>query len=70
MTEVREYKVIVLEEATREDMIKSQYRLDEMGSDEWGVHDECNAIDEKLKELDDYKRRKSSIKNGYKNRKR
>lgn len=70
MTEVREYKVTVLEEATKEMMLKERYKLEIMGNDEWLVHEELNSIDEKLKEIDRYNRRVSKIDGGFKNRKR
>lgn len=70
MTEVREYKVVVLEDATKEDMIKSQYRLHEIGNEEWNVHDECDLIDKKLQKIDEWKRFKCKCGCGYKNRRR
>lgn len=70
MTDVREYKITIIPEANKEDMLKEQFRLDEMLCDEWLVHEECNKIDEKLEKIDDWKRKISRVENGYKNRKR
>lgn len=68
MTEVREYKVVTLPEANREMMEKEQFRLEEMGCDEWMVMDCCEEIYKKLEKIDDWKRRISRVENGYKNR--
>lgn len=70
MTEDREYRVIILEDADKNTMLKEQYRLSEMLCDEWNVHDECDEIDKKLEALDDYHKRISRVENGFKNRKR
>jgi len=64
MTEVREYKVVVLEEATREMMFGEQYRLEEMGCDEWGVHDKCHEIDKKLDRIDEWRRYRAKCGDG------
>ena len=70
MTEVREYKVVVLEEATREMMIGEQYRLEEMACDEWNVHNDCDEIDKKLDRIDEWRRYRAKCGEGYKNRRR
>lgn len=70
MTDVGEYKVVTIPEASKDDMLKEQYKFDTMGKDEWLVQEECNCISDKLEKLDDYYRRISKIKNGYKNRKK
>lgn len=70
MTDVREYKVVVIPEATKEMMMKERYKLESMGSEEWLVHEELNVVDEKLKEIDRYNRRVSKIDGGFKNRRK
>lgn len=68
MTDVREYKVVVLEDADEQTMLKEQFRLDEMGCDEWNVMDCCEEIYKKLEKIDDWKRKISRVENGFKNR--
>jgi hypothetical protein len=65
-----EFKVVILEDATREDMMREQYKLEEMGCDEWCVHDECHEIDRKLDKLNEYKKYRAKCGEGYKNRRR
>lgn len=65
-----EFRVVVLEEATKEMMMKEQYKLDNMGKDEWDIHEECNMVDEKLTKIDEWYRHKSKCGCGYKNRRR
>ena len=66
-----EYKVIILEEATKEVMMKEQYNKVYQYGEEYNVMCECDEIEIKLKEIDDWNRRKSNIGCGcYKNRRR
>lgn len=64
------YKVSVIPEANKEMMLKECYRLDEMGCDEWLVHEDCEEIDEKLLKIDEWRRHISKCNNGYKNKRR
>lgn len=65
-----DFKVVVLEEATKEMMMKEQYkRLYEYG-EEHDVMCECDEIDKKLDNIDEWRRHKSKCGYGYKNRRK
>lgn len=66
----REFTVVVLEEATKEDMCRSMYMLDTMGSDEWEEMEYCEDVNKKLEKIDEWRRYRAKCGCGYKNRKR
>ena len=61
---------IKLDYADKITMMKEQYKLDNMGKDEWDIHEECNMIDKKLADIDEWYRHKSKCGCGYKNRRK
>ena len=56
-----EFKIIKLEDGTREEAVRYSYGLENCGFIEMDVHDECNEIFDKLNEIKEWRRRKECI---------